>query len=464
MTDPLSLLADTCFARLKALVIDVTGMAFYADKDNDLAQIVAERMTQCGAVDCAAYLERLAADRDEMDALVAELTIGETYFFRHKEQFDALREIVLPDILARNAPFRRLRIWSAGCATGPEPYSLAIMIRREFGARIAGWQVSILGTDINQKFLARAREGRYDQWAFRATPEDIRRDCFDAQGRQWQIKPEYRAMVGFQYHNLTQGRLPSIADSIAGFDIIICRNVVIYFSRDTIAELVPRFHETLVDGGWLVMGHAEPSMDLFRQFRTVTCPGAVLFQRCDVPAEPPPLPVRLSRPNPPPPPVPRPAPRPPPLPHPSAARQDRSCPSGLAVAALTKIRELADQGRWEAALGACDALLRDDALDWRIHYLRALILEQMGDGPGCEAGLRRAIYLDRRAILPHYHLGLFLLRADQAEAARRSFRNVLTLLEGQPDDRLVDEGESLSAGQLRDAVAMHMKLLGMPVP
>ncbi|MBX9634721.1 MAG: protein-glutamate O-methyltransferase CheR, partial [Magnetospirillum sp.] len=192
---PAALVADPFFPRLKALVIETTGMAFYADKDEDLARIVAARMGETGLIPCARYLELISdpvLGRDEMDALVAELTIGETYFFRHREQFDALRDIILPDVLARNQGVRRLRIWSAGCATGPEPYSLAIMLKRDFGARIAGWHVSIVGTDINQKFLARARDGRYDEWAFRATPDDVRRDCFDKVGKQWAIKPEYK--------------------------------------------------------------------------------------------------------------------------------------------------------------------------------------------------------------------------------------------------------------------------------
>ncbi|MBR9970790.1 CheR family methyltransferase [Magnetospirillum sulfuroxidans] len=468
MTPSEQLLGDSVFPRLKALVIEVTGMAFYADKDLDLAQIIADRMEQCRISDCAAYLELLQADGEEMDCLVAELTIGETYFFRHKEQFDALREIVLPDILARNTPSRRLRIWSAGCATGPEPYSLAILLKREFGAQILGWHVSILGTDINQKFLSRARDGRYDQWAFRATPENIRGECFVPVGKQWQIRPEFKAMVSFQYHNLTRNRFPSITDNIAGFDIIICRNVVIYFSRETVEALVPCFHESLVDGGWLVMGHAEPNMELFRDFRTVNCPGAVLYQRTSVepqPIRPPqrhvvapslPLPVqqRMAR---------RLQPQSPrPSPSPALALAMASPPTSVAVSPpLSEVRHLADQGKWDAALRACDAVLGKDSLNWRGHYLRALILDQMGDGDACESALRRAIYLDRRAVLPHYHLGLFLLRAEEAEAARRSFRNVLALLGGEADDRAVDEGEDLTAGQLRETVGMHMKVIGI---
>jgi len=452
------LLSDPYFSRLKALVIEVTGMAFYADKDNDLALIVSDRMAECGVTGCALYLERLQADSGEMEALVAELTIGETYFFRHMEQFQALRQVVLPDILERNAETRRLRIWSAGCATGPEPYTLAILLKREFGARIDGWHVSILGTDINQKFLTRAREGRYDHWAFRATPEDILRQCFEPVGKQWQIKSEYKSLVSFQYHNLTQNRFPSIVDNIAGFDIIICRNVVIYFSPETVAELVPRFHDTLVEGGWLVMGHAEPSMDLFRQFRTVTFPGAVLFQRQDG------TPVAAS--------IPRPAKPLPPLPMPSrpvprrpVVPSAKPVPVAAPAAAagnppLDHLRTLADQGRWDEALAACDHMLKREALDWRVHYLRALILDQVGDAEGCENGLRRAIYLERRAVMAHYHLGLFLQRKDEAEGARRSFRNVLTLLQDQGEDAIVDEGETLTAGQMRETVGMHMKLLG----
>lgn len=463
MTSAADLLADPYFPRLKALVIHVTGMAFYADKDADLALIVADRMDHCAIESCAAYLERLQGDGEEMDSLVAELTIGETYFFRHKEQFDALREIILPDILARNASSRRLRIWSAGCATGPEPYTLAILLKREFGAQMLGWHVSILGTDINQKFLARARDGRYDQWAFRATPDNIRHDCFIPVGKQWQIKPEYKAMVSFQYHNLTRNRFPSITDNIAGFDIIICRNVVIYFSHETVEALVPCFRESLTDGGWLVMGHAEPNMELFRSFRTVNCPGAVLYQRVDgdVPEAPPPS---LRPPPRPPGPATRPAkssPKPKPPVRPSAAPAKTAPVAVAASQPLSEVRSLADQGKWDDALRACDAVLSGDALNWRPHYLRALILDQMGDKEACEAALRRAIYLDRRAVLPHYHLGLFLQRAEETEAARRSFRNVLTLLEHQPDDMLVDEGEDLDAGQLRETVGMHMKLIGM---
>lgn len=462
MQAPAAVIGDPFFQRLKALVIESTGMAFYADKDEDLARIVAARLSDTGLAACARYLELISdpvLGRNEMDALVAELTIGETYFFRHKEQFDALREIILPEVLARNESSRSLRIWSAGCATGPEPYSVAIMLKRDFGPRIADWHVSIIGTDINQKFLARARDGRYDEWAFRATSDEVRRDCFVQVGRQWQIRPEYKNCVSFQYHNLIRNRFPSLLDNLAGLDIIICRNVVIYFSRETVAQLVPCFHESLVDGGWLVMGHAEPNMELFRDFRTVNTPGAVLYQRTDraVPAPPPvpkvvlPAPVPLRRP-PPPKPVVRPVPRRPEPPRPAAA------PRSEGIAA---IRALADQGRWAEARAACDSLIATDALDARAHFYRALVSEQLGALEDCETFLRRAIYLDRHFVLPHYHLGLFLWRRDDAAGAGRSFRNVLTLLQQLPDSHALEDGDAITVEQLRETVGMHLDLIGV---
>lgn len=459
---PARVVADANFQRLKALVIETTGMAFYADKDDDLARIVAARMDETGLPSCTRYLDRITdtvLGRGEMDALVAELTIGETYFFRHKEQFDALRDIILPDVLARNEGTRRLRIWSAGCATGPEPYSLAILLKREFAARIAGWHVSIVGTDINQKFLALARDGRYDEWAFRATPDDVRHDCFERVGKQWQIRPEYKNCVNFQHHNLTRNRFPSLLDNLAGLDIIICRNVVIYFSRETVAELVPCFHETLVDGGWLVMGHAEPNIELFRDFRTVNTPGAVLYQRDDRPqATAVYAPIVAPRPL-------LPLPEPPRRARPVASRPAVAPVPAVAASAphegIGRISDLADQGRWSEALAACDGLIAANALDAHAHFYRALVLEQQGDLDGCETSLRRAIYLDRHFVLPHYHLGLFLSRRDDLAGANRSFRNVLALLKQLPDAHALEHGDAITVGQLREIVGMHLDMIGV---
>ena len=135
------LIGDPLYPQLKEQMIESTGLNYYADKDVDLARRIGHRLSTTGSQDCAAYLAMLRdplRGPSELDALIAELTIGETYFFRHQEHFDALRERVLPDLMSRNRAKRSVRIWCAGCADGPEPYSLAILLKREMAHQIVG--------------------------------------------------------------------------------------------------------------------------------------------------------------------------------------------------------------------------------------------------------------------------------------------------------------------------------------
>src|SRR6202023_2954062 len=187
------LIADPHFPSLKAHLVESTGLTYYADKDVDLARRVRRRLSIVGAPDCASYLHILhdpLRGAAELDSLIEEVTIGETYFFRHREHFDALRDLVFPDLIARNRANRRLRLWCAGCADGPEPYSLAILLKRDMARRLTGWEVTILGTDINRRCLARARDGKFEPWALRSTPEDLKRNCFRNEGRFWSLAPE----------------------------------------------------------------------------------------------------------------------------------------------------------------------------------------------------------------------------------------------------------------------------------
>jgi len=295
------------YQHLKSFVIDTTGMVFYADMDEELARIIDKRMDATGSEGYDDYLELLSgrkAARRELDELVSELTIGETHFFRHKEQIDAVRDVILPQLIEKNRAARRLRIWSAGCATGAEPYTLAIVLDNDFGVQLAGWTVEIIGSDINKKFLAHAQRGRFSEWALRNAPDDIRKNCFRPAGRQWDINPAFKKKVSFQHHNLVEAPFPSLLDNLFDFDLILCRNVTIYFERKITKKIIRQFHGSLADDGWLVVGHSEPDMKLFRAFRSVNAPGAVLYQKSDFvdetdsPAEPPPPPASLAVPPP----------------------------------------------------------------------------------------------------------------------------------------------------------------------
>jgi chemotaxis protein methyltransferase CheR len=452
------LTGDPVYAQLKAHIIAATGLAYYADKDADLAARIAQRLARLGLSSCSLYLallEHLTQGTAELDALIADLTIGETFFFRHRELFDALRTTVLPDLIGRNRGARQLRFWSAGCATGAEPYSLAILLRRDFGPQLAGWDVTIVGTDINRDFLARAWEGRFEEWAFRSTPEEIKRTCFTRSGDSWLIDPVYKEGITFQYHNLVAHPFPSLCNNLCAFDLILCRNVMIYFSPDVIRPIIERFGHCLVADGWLLVGHAEPNQELFRSFRTVNAPGAVLYQRsgpgtwgpmveggsssCDAPSAHSVAPSSILNPS-------SLTTRPPAMVH----KDD---------APLAAIRTLADRGAWDEAAACCEDALARDRLNATAHFYQGLVFEQTGRHVAAEQALRRAIYLDRGFTLAHYYLGLLLQKLGQDPAAIRSFRNVLQLLTCAAPEHRFAEGDGITAVELNKLTRMHLEVL-----
>ncbi|HEY0836273.1 MAG TPA: protein-glutamate O-methyltransferase CheR, partial [Azospirillum sp.] len=282
MNGPPAILGDAAFTPLKELVIRRTGLAYYADKDAALAERVHRRIGALGLPDCRAYLAVLEREPEagaEFQALVNEIAIGETFFFRYLEQFEALRALVIPECLRRNADVRALRVWSAGCSIGAEAYSVEILLKRFFGRELRGWSVSIMGTDINRAFLAQARAAVYGDWAMRGMPDDVRADCFEARDGGWRLKDAYREWTRFSHFNLAESALPAFAEGLAGFDVVLCRNVMIYFDEPSRARLVRGLRDTLADGGWLLVGHAEAGMELSTLFTPVSVPGATLYRK-----------------------------------------------------------------------------------------------------------------------------------------------------------------------------------------
>ena len=223
-----------------------------------------------------------------------------------------------------------------------------------------------------------------------------RRDCFLKEGRLWSIAPEYKERVFFEYHNLVEHSFPSPVNNLFCFDLIICRNVMIYFGPDLMQRMIRQFHDCLVPGAWLLVGPSEPNMTYFSSFLTVNAPGVTLYQKPDqstsaagaeafsmAPFRPPTSANRTVS--------------------TIAAEQIESI-----APALADVRRHADQGAWETAARHCDRLLRQENLNAAVHFYRALILGQMNRQRESEKSLRRAIYLDRRFSLAHYYLGLSL--------------------------------------------------------
>jgi chemotaxis protein methyltransferase CheR len=464
-----SLNLDAGFPKLKSRIIERTGHFYYQDKDDLLWERVRKRLHATGLRDCSRYLDLLndpVSGEAEWTQLEAEITIGETFFFRYAEQFAALRETILPEIIERKRPERRLRIWSAGCATGAEPYSLAILARQLLGDDLANWRVSIIGTDINEGFLATARRGRFGKWALRSLSAEDKASYFvPAEREQWQLKPEYRSLVRFEKHNLLSLLDGTSPLQFTEFDLILCRNVLIYFHPDTVTRIVGALRECLLEDGWMLLGHAEPNPTFASMMRALSLPGTVAYRQGSggdsslIPVasmSPPFAEPTWTPPAPTAPPavreVQRPARR---QPTPSKARPAaETVPSAQDL--LTHVRKKADAGDFPTAHALCREALLDQPLNPALHFYQGLISQALNRPVEAQQAFRRSLYLDKSFAMAHYHLGLLLLADGQASAGRRALANAARIAGTMPDDQALAEADGATARDLRNLIRMHL--------
>jgi chemotaxis protein methyltransferase CheR len=426
----------------------------------------------------------------EMDRLLNALTVGETYFFRDAGQFDALYNKVLPEIIARRQAVRTLRIWSAGCASGEEPYSLAILLR-ELLPDVDEWAITILGTDVNTEALARARKATYGNWAFR---EERARQCrtryFSRQDKQWILKPQVQRMVTFHRLNLASDDYPSLETNTTFMDLILCRNVTIYFTADATHHVVERLYHSLVDSGWLVVGHSEPSPITYRRFQAHTFPHAVLYQRTgqptrlpqdwehlgggaapepesSVPRVPPALPAMQPPPE---------APSTKPLLAKEAARTGEPLErarelldygySGQARDLLLEImpaqksaracsllgQAYANLGNWQEAERWCSEAIQLDRLALEAYYTLALVLQHQGRLDEAIDAMKKVVYIDRHYVLGHFGLADLYRNREQWPQAQKALDNARRLLDARPPDEMIPGSGGVTTGRLRETV------------
>jgi chemotaxis protein methyltransferase CheR len=213
-----------------------------------------------------------------LDSFLGELAVGESHFFRSRVQFDTLSREVLPGLLAARRGSRRLRVWSAGCATGEEPYSIAILLERLL-PDINDWDVLVLATDMSSAALEAARRGVYRRWSFREVPDEIVRTYFVDRGDRLELLPRIRDRVSFAALNLVVDRYPSLLSNTLEMDLVLCRNVLIYFSEALAAGVVVRLGEALADGGWLVLSQAESGLAHGAALRPRRIGGTLMHQK-----------------------------------------------------------------------------------------------------------------------------------------------------------------------------------------
>jgi len=240
-----------------------------------------------GSLECADLdlfflrLQEAPTDSEIWNDLIKKVTIGETYFFRDSDTIEALRRNIFPDLIARHQIDRTLRLWSAGCATGEEPYTLAILLHQIL-SDIDQWKILILATDLNRHALKQASAGRYRAWSFRETDPAICSTYFTHHGNTYTLKPVIQKMVTFAYHNLAEDNYPSPANQTNNLDLILCRNVTMYLPISLIQDIADRFYQCLSKGGWLMVGPSETHFEIYNKFQTSNLHGAIAYQKVPI--------------------------------------------------------------------------------------------------------------------------------------------------------------------------------------
>lgn len=258
-------LSDDVFRLLRDLIKDYCGVYFDDSSKYLLERRLTRRVRLHYLDNFRDYYRYLLYDKNrdnELAAIMDVLTVNETYFFREESQLKAFSEEILRELKELKAQSKKLRIWSAGCSTGEEPYTIAMLIL-EKGYFFDGWDIEILGSDINQRVLQTARKGLYRKNSFRAIDDYYIRKYFTEENSLYRINDNVRRLVNFSYLNLYD---PFKVKFVGTMDVIFCRNVLIYFHMDARKRVIENFYQRLSEGGFLLLGHAESLMNISTAF------------------------------------------------------------------------------------------------------------------------------------------------------------------------------------------------------
>jgi chemotaxis protein methyltransferase CheR len=422
----------------------LTGLTFQPSRRADFAGALAHAMRRAGERSTESYLERVRQDSALQDDLIAEITVGETYFFRDPNQLRVVRELALE----RYPRDRHLRIWSAGCASGEEPYTLAMMVRD------AGHLGStIVGTDLSRVALSRAQRAQYTHWSLRGVPEETIRGHFELDGKLARPIEPIREAVEFRYLNLAEDTYPSLTTGIWHMDIILCRNVLIYLDEGTVARVAARLLDSLSPDGWLFLGGADPLLGNLVSCEVVTTPAGLAYRRKGARASLP-APLRAV--------TPLPAsdasePVVVPLPPPASAAPSPQAPSRKAEW-LQQVRSHANRGEIELAARLCDRALERTRDSAELHYLHAVLLAEAGHHEAAAQAARRALYIDRELAVAHLALGNSLARLGDLRGARMALGNAHRLLHALPPEEIVPASDGEIAGRLAAMTRVQLRL------
>jgi chemotaxis protein methyltransferase CheR len=459
--------------KFSIFLTDKLGIHFPLEKWRELEKkliILASDLKFNDVDSCLNWFLQFPLTQEKIDLLAHHFTIGETYFFRDQNTFKALEESILPNLIRQRAEKDRfLRIWSAACCTGEEPYSIAILLDRLI-PDIHNWTITIIGTDLNLQFLNKAEQGQYKEWSFRNTPQSIKNQYFTKKPDGfYEIHSKIKQMVKFFYFNLVED-----SQSFMNMDLILCNNVLIYFSSPQIQKVVSLLERSLGPSGWLLVSAIEVPFIQSPDLRSSRIKETTFFQRKS-------LGRSFSSPHPKPPPSPQKKSHL--LPSKTSRVQKQSY---LAPAKETKkesinslslyekgeylkiiqllepsphisiddliilIKSYTNLGRLEQAQAWCQKGFKEEKLNPLLYFLHANVLQEMNRLAEAIFSLKKALYLDSNFIMAHFSLGQLLKKENQTQEAQRHFRNAKLLLNQRKKEEPLLGAEEVTPQQLED--------------
>ena len=470
-------------------ITEKSGIGFDERKRKQLEEIVGVRCKILDLKDISDYYKLLRIPSvmgREFSTLMDILTIQESFFFRHKAQFHALRNFCLPPLLhKRKADHGRINIWSAGCANGEEAYSIAMLIR-DLVFDDFQMKVYIKGTDISRQALRKAREGVYTERAIRGLAPHYLERYFTKQGDRYLLSADIRTMVDFEYFNLSEEPFPM--DTMPRWDIIFCRNVIIYFTQNHSRKLMKNFYGSMAGGGFLFAGFSETLRYLNEDFVPIQMDDAFIYQK--------PLPGQAQKSST--------ASRsksikklipqrekksgkhfrktpfkkpissaggtrrittgaleirpPQPTLRPTEIETPAGTPSKSLDERLSVARKLADNGETIAAATILDNIIRQDPLHAQAYFMLAMIHNDAGNLDQSSVYLKKVIYLEPENPLAHLHLADVFKAASRKADAAREYTNVISLLEKRKN--LEEEfGDGFTGQAILAAARAHLKMI-----
>ena len=377
---------------------------------------------------------------DVIDILARHFLIKESYFFRDPRCFETLEKEILPKFISKRLKEgkRYLRIWSAGCAEGEEPYSIAILLHKLI-PDIDDWDITLLATDINTDSLKKASTGIYKEWSLRDTPSWVKKEYFIKKGSSYEIIPEIKKLILFNKHNLVKSNYPNIMNHTVSMDVILCRNVLIYFDKSISDSVIGKFYNSLSDDGLLILSPAETTFKQMSEYKIKDFEKMICFQKNKLNLKS----LIKSQMN--------------------TDKKNRKVNKEQIKKKnieplMKRVKRFADRGELNEALIECENLLEIENNRADIHYLHGMILRELGYCSESVLALKRTLYLDSSFIVAHIALGSELYRIGKIEDSNRSFSYAYELLISLDPKSCVNYSEGLTAGDMLKIISIERNM------